>query len=192
MREIEVESIADCPHMCMKERMIPIFIYVYPSQLSRSSSLKASLSAPAKWDHPFVWTLKTWNLLMAAWTRHSFGAGHLSWPVQSYQALCIPWTLLIPKPFAVLRISKAASWLLYMPLAVLYVFLPLTIWWIPTSLWGQLKHHLLREARLGPLVELKHLSQQHCYLNRHVYVSSCPTRLWAHTGQGLVQSKPSV
>ena len=49
-----------------------------------------------------------WNLLMVVWTRQCFGAGHLSWPVQSNQAYSIPWALVIPKPFADLRISKAA------------------------------------------------------------------------------------
>ena len=45
---------------------------------------------------------------MVVWTRQCFGAGHLSWPVQSNQAYSIPWALVIPKPFADLRISKAA------------------------------------------------------------------------------------
>ena len=55
IKEIESIGLIYCAHMGTRERIFPTFTNCdYPSQLSKSSSSKASHFAPAKWNHTFV------------------------------------------------------------------------------------------------------------------------------------------
>lgn len=137
---------------------------------------------------PLVWTLKPW----ICWWQHELGSPLVVGTfhcLSSLIKLVIPWASVIPRLFAALALSKAASCFM------LALVSPLTIWWIPACLWGQLTHRLLWEACPGNpdhsfvcvhWVCVQTSISAALLLNRHVCIClSKKPRSFQRTGTGI-------